>query len=82
MGLKADDLAKLVRSLHKPFIPNKVVLLADGGPGQAYLAKQLEFLRTATPIKNKATAYVCEDFVCQLPTSEIAQFEKLIQPKL
>ena len=76
---KSEDLNALMRSLHKSFIPNKVVLLADGGSGQAFLGKQLAFIRTVEPIDNRATAFVCEDFVCQLPTAEIEQFEKLIR---
>ncbi|MCS1409662.1 MAG: Cellobiose 2-epimerase [Verrucomicrobia subdivision 3 bacterium] len=78
----AADLQILLRSLHKPFIPHKIVLLADNGPGQAYLGKHLPFFRTFKPIADKATAFVCEDFVCKLPATEVAQFEKLIQPRL
>jgi uncharacterized protein len=78
---ESKDFGTLLRSLHKSFIPNKVVLLADGGAGQAFLGKQLAFIRTVAPINNRATAFVCEDFVCQLPTAELAQFEKLIRPE-
>ena len=74
----ADDLQPMLRSLHRPFIPNKIVLLADGGNAQASLAKQLAFLETVAPINNQATAFVCEDFVCQLPTTDITQFEALL----
>lgn len=74
------DLKTFLRILHKPFLPNKIILLADNGDGQAYLAKQLPFLRNLQPLENRATAFVCEDFVCQLPTADPAQFQKQIQP--
>ena len=76
----AKDLNPMLRSLHKPFIPNKIILLADGGKGQAILGQQLEFLKTVAPIENRATAFVCEDFVCQLPTTDLTQFETLLKP--
>ncbi len=72
------DFQKMLRTLHRNFLPNKIVLLADGGKGQAILGKQLAFIKTVEPIQRRATAFVCEDFVCQLPTADIAQFEKLI----
>ena len=78
--LGSADFKILLRALHKPFLPNKLVLLADNGAGQAYLAKRLPFLRNLQPIENRATAFVCEDFVCQLPTADPAQFQKQIQP--
>ena len=74
------DFKILLRILHKPFLPNKIILLADNGADQAYLAKRLPFLRNLQPIENRATAFVCEDFVCQLPTADPAQFQKQIQP--
>lgn len=76
----AADLKTFLRILHKPFFANKIILLADNGAGQAYLAKRLPFLRNLQPIENRATAFVCENFVCQLPTADPAQFKKQIQP--
>lgn len=72
------DLDTLLRSLHARFIPNKIVLLADNSKGQAYLGQRLGFLKTAEPINDRATAFVCENFVCQLPTNDVEQFEKLL----
>ncbi len=44
------------------------VILADGGEGQKFFAERVEFMQSVTPVKDQATAYVCENFVCQLPT--------------
>ncbi|MBI4657847.1 MAG: hypothetical protein HY735_03175 [Verrucomicrobia bacterium] len=61
----------MLRAIHDQFIPNKIILLADGGAGQTILGKHLEFIRTVKPNKGKATAHVCENYVCQLPTTDI-----------
>jgi uncharacterized protein YyaL (SSP411 family) len=72
------DTRALLREVHSHFIPNKLLLLADGGPGQAWLGQKLEFIRTVTPIGGKSAAYVCEDFVCQLPTTDTLKVKELL----
>jgi uncharacterized protein YyaL (SSP411 family) len=75
----AEQVRPLSRELHRHFIPNKIVLLAGGGDAQAWLAQRLEFLKTVTPMDGKAAAYVCEDFVCKLPTTDPAKLRELLQ---
>ncbi|MEM9237207.1 MAG: thioredoxin domain-containing protein, partial [Verrucomicrobiota bacterium] len=64
------DTLALVELARKHAKPNQVTILADGGKGQAFLGSHAEFFQAITPIDGKATAYVCEDFVCQLPSSD------------
>ena len=66
----APDTQALLHEIHRHFIPNRVVLLADGCKGQRWLSERLEFIRTATPMDGEATAYVCENFACRLPVSD------------
>jgi uncharacterized protein YyaL (SSP411 family) len=77
---EAADTAALLREVHARLIPNKLVLLADGGEGQAWLGQKLEFIKTAAPMDGKAAAFVCEDFVCQLPTNDPARLHDLLKP--
>jgi uncharacterized protein YyaL (SSP411 family) len=67
----APDTLAMLREAKRLFIPGKIVLLADGGAGQAFLGSHNEFFKTLVPINGKATAYICENFVCQLPTNDI-----------
>ena len=62
-----------------PHLPNKLILLADTGAGQQWLGEKLEFLKTVAPIEGKAAAYVCENFVCQLPTTEQEKLKELLK---
>ncbi len=68
----------LLRETHAHFIPNKIVLLADGGAGQKWLGERLEFIRDSRMIDGKPTAYVCKDFICQLPTNDVAKLRELL----
>ncbi len=71
----------LLREVHTHYFPGKILLLADGGDGQKWLGEKLEFIRTVAPIGGKPAAYVCENFVCQLPTSDQTKLRELLTPK-
>lgn len=68
----------LLREVRTRYIPNKLVLLADAAEGQAWLGQKLEFLRTVAPVDGKPAAYVCENFVCQLPVTEPEKLRALL----
>lgn len=75
----SPELVPFLRRLHKSFLPHKMVLLADGGKGQVRLDRSIPFFKNFVQIDDKVTAYVCENFVCKLPTNDVDQFEKLIR---
>jgi uncharacterized protein len=78
-----DDAATktMLREVHRHFVPHEVLILADGGSGQKFFADHVEFMKAVDKIDNKATAYVCENFVCQLPTTDVKKLgELLIRP--
>jgi uncharacterized protein YyaL (SSP411 family) len=77
----APDTRAMLREIHARFLPDKIVLLAEGAAGQAFLGKHLEFIRDVKPVDGKATAYVCEDYVCQLPTSDLEKLTQELAPK-
>ena len=66
----AADTKAMLRLVHERFIPNKILLLADGAVGQEQLARWLSVIGSITRRNGQATAYICEDYVCQLPTSD------------
>lgn len=74
----AADTHALLRVVHARFIPNKVLLLADGGDGQKALARRFDFIASLHPIDGKAAAYVCENGACKLPTSDPATLAALL----
>lgn len=48
-------------------LPNRLLLHADSGASQKFLGERLPFIQSAHAIDGNPTAYVCENFVCQLP---------------
>ncbi|HWE93010.1 MAG TPA: thioredoxin domain-containing protein [Tepidisphaeraceae bacterium] len=76
----APDTQAMLNLVARHYLANKVVLLADGAEGQAFLVGHVAFLKDVKPIDGKATAYVCENYACQLPTTDFGQLEKLLNP--
>lgn len=75
----AADTKKMLAEIRKKFLPNKIVLLADGGEGQKWLAQYLPFFKDIGTQKEKATAYVCQNYTCKLPTTDITEMSKLLE---
>ncbi len=69
----------LLREVQSRFIPGKVLLLADGSNGQEYLSSKVEFIGTVKKIDEKPTAYVCENFTCELPVNEVDKLRNLLK---
>ncbi len=76
------DTRALIAEVHRHFVPNKVLLLADGSEGQRYLDEKLEALRGMKPIDGKSAAYVCENFTCKAPLTEPGKLGELLRPQL
>jgi len=72
------DMQRMLATASKHYLPYRTLIYADLGPGQDYLGESLEFIRYATAIDGAATAFVCEDFVCQLPTNDLAKLSELL----
>jgi len=68
------DTRKMLREVHRRFLPYQTLFLADESSRQERLAVYLPFLRDITRIDGKATAYVCEDYVCRRPTTKVDEF--------
>lgn len=66
---------QLVASL---FLPNKVMMLADGAPLPAALKDKLSMLSYMSRQNGKATAYVCENFACQQPTTDLQTLRNML----
>jgi uncharacterized protein len=65
--------------LRSRFLPHTIVLLVDSEDTRSKLQPIFPAIAEMREIDGKPTAYVCEGYVCQLPTNEVSQFVELIQ---
>jgi len=74
----APDTLALLREVNHRYQPNEIVILADAGPGLAYFSQKVEFFKEVHPINGRAAAYVCQNFVCHLPSSDLSVVSRLL----
>ena len=74
----ATDTALLLNELRKPFLPNKVVLFRAADGESSEIAGIAPYTKDQKPLDGKATAYVCANFSCEMPTSDPAKMMELL----
>jgi uncharacterized protein YyaL (SSP411 family) len=71
---RREDTVSMLAALRKPFLPQKVVLFR---PMDRQASKDItdiaRFTEPMSAINGQATAYVCQEFACKLPTTSIDQ---------
>ena len=75
----AADTQAMLKAVRSRFLPNTVVLLRTPG-GEPAIARIADFTRVQAPVGGKATAYVCRDFACRAPVTEVSALEALLAP--
>jgi uncharacterized protein YyaL (SSP411 family) len=71
--LAGDHLDELRHAVFGSFVPNKVVLRSDTA-----IERLAPFTEAQKPIGGKATAYVCTNYVCRLPTSDPKRVRQML----
>ncbi|MBI4395806.1 MAG: thioredoxin domain-containing protein, partial [Elusimicrobia bacterium] len=74
-----DDTRELLKRVRQRYLPNKILIVVDDGPGRQALVRQMPFLKNIVPIQGKATAYVCVNYACDLPTADPAKLAKILE---
>ena len=75
VGEKGDAQTEaMLTALHGTYLPNKIVALSESADGQT-----LPLLANKPQVDNTATAYVCENYVCQAPTTDVEAFVEMLQ---
>jgi len=74
----AADTRALARALGRPFLPRKVVLFRPAGDAGARVVALAPYTRAQSALDGAATAYVCRDYACELPTTDAARMLALL----
>jgi uncharacterized protein YyaL (SSP411 family) len=80
---KADNeqTRALLYEIQRHFLPNKVLILADGAEGQKLLAEDNEAITAMSPLDGKSAAYVCENFTCKGPINDPKVLRELLSKR-
>jgi len=75
----ANDTKEMLEALRSRFIPNKVTLFRPTEIETPHIDKLAEYLKYQVSLDGKATAYVCMNFACKQPTTEVSKMLELIK---
>ena len=75
---RAEDTRAMAKALRTRFLPNKVVLLNPGERDSPETAQLAAFTGNQPSLGGKATAYVCLNYACKLPTTDINRMLELL----
>lgn len=78
---RAPDTGVLLGLVWHRFLPTAILFLADGGESQHELARYLPVVANMIRKQGKATAYICENYVCNLPTADPRVAERLLDTR-
>ncbi len=78
---QSEDTKAMLNTLGRQFVPNKVVLLRPTEKESPDVIRIAEFTKNQSSLGGKATAYVCLNYVCKLPTTDISKMLELLGVK-
>ena len=81
LDAKLNQTRALLREVHQSFLPNKILILVEGGGGQKFFAEKNEAIGAMSMVDGKPAAYVCENFTCKAPVTEIRALKALLSGK-
>ncbi len=71
-------MAAMLAEARKRFLPGAAKIRVGDEQERERLARWLPMVRSMEPQAGQVTAYVCEDYTCQLPVTSVEQFTKLL----
>ncbi len=75
---KEDDTERMLRGLREHFIPNAVILLRPPEDESSDIVNIAPFTKDLEHVNNIATAYVCTNFACHNPTTDMTEMLGLL----
>ena len=69
----------ILKEVHSKFSPNRVLILIDNPKTQVKFSQWFPFIKDCNRLEGKATAYICVNKTCQLPTNDLATIRTLLK---
>ncbi len=70
---------EMIQALHSKFLPNTVSVLYSDDLEGGEIANIVPSVKAQKAVDDKTTAYICENFSCQSPVTDMKQFEQMLQ---
>ena len=78
---QSKDTELMLKAVKSKFIPNKILLLLPAEVQEPEITRLAKYTRHLITKEGKATAYVCQDYECNLPTIDIEKAISLLNKR-
>ena len=72
------NMQKMLNIVHKSFLPEAVIIFNDVAEKDQDLFELVPYIKEQGPIEGKATVYICQNYSCQAPISDIKELGKTL----
>ncbi len=80
-GSGKQDTRAMLNALRREFLPNKILLFRPTEVEAPDISRLAPFTKDMSAIDGKATAYVCTNYSCKAPTTEIKKILELLNTR-
>ncbi|HVE15013.1 MAG TPA: hypothetical protein VNI01_16585, partial [Elusimicrobiota bacterium] len=70
---------EMLRAVNGRFLPTQALIVLRDESDRARLSRRLGALRGMVPLKGKPAAYVCRNFACEMPVTDLAALQRSLQ---
>jgi uncharacterized protein YyaL (SSP411 family) len=74
----AEATKKMLRAVRQRYMPDAVLILHEPGEKGKAIQDIVPFVKGQVQQEGRTTAYVCRNYACELPTTELGRFEQLL----
>jgi hypothetical protein len=74
---KSETTSQMIRAVREGFRPHSLVVFVPSGSEGELVRILIPLVLDKQDLGGKTTAYVCENFSCQAPTTDVKEFNKL-----
>ncbi len=72
---------RMLEEVRRRFIPGKILILHPEGKDGKEIERLVPFVKQQKQLNGRATAYICENYLCKLPTTDVTEMISLLESK-
>ena len=76
--IEKQDTRQMLRALNQNYMPRAVRIFHSSGPDAAEVERLVAFVKEQGAVDGRATAYICENYSCKAPVTEVEQLKQTL----
>ena len=77
-----NDKQAIIDKVRSYYMPNAITILNPEDEQGKELQQLIPFIKEMRPVKSKTTVYICENYACQAPITDLSDLEKILERPL